>query len=150
MTTHYAGTAEEIRALDAFIKLLRAADSVSARVNGAMVKAGLTPSQFGVLEALWHLGAMSQTALGKKLLRSNANITTVVDNLEKRGLALRQRDTADRRVVMVHLTPAGSHCIEAIFPGHVADIVREMGQLSSAEQELLGQLCRKVGVRHSD
>ncbi len=146
MSTHYPGTTEETRALDAYIKLLRAADAVSARTNGAMVKAGLTPSQFGVMEALWHLGAMSQSALGKKLLRSNANITTVVDNLEKRGLVVRQRDTEDRRVVIVHLTPEGKQCIKTIFPGHVADIVREMGQLSPKEQETLAQLCRKVGV----
>jgi MarR family 2-MHQ and catechol resistance regulon transcriptional repressor len=64
----------------------------------------LTISQFGVLETLYHLGAMCQTEIGSKLLRSGGNITLVIDNLEKQGLVRRQRDTEDRRLVNIHLT----------------------------------------------
>ena len=56
MPTHYKGTEEERRALDVFIKLMRAAESVADRTGGPMAAAGLTPSQFGVLETLYHLG----------------------------------------------------------------------------------------------
>lgn len=36
-----------------------------------------------------------------------SNITGIVDRLEKRGLAERRADTADRRVTVVHRTPDG-------------------------------------------
>ena len=46
---------------------------------------GLTESQIGVLEALAHLGPLTQGELCRKILRSGSNVTTVVDNLERDG-----------------------------------------------------------------
>lgn len=51
-------TAGEVAALDAYIKLMRAADSVTARLEPVMGSAGLTVGQFGTLEALLHLGPL--------------------------------------------------------------------------------------------
>ena len=145
MPTHYRGNAEQVRALNAFIKLARAADSFSSRVSRSITDAGLTENQFGVLEALLHLGPLHQSDLAKKLLRSAGNMTMVIDNLEKRGLVRREPGVEDRRVNVVHLTDAGRELIARIFPGHVYEILREMGVLTPAEQDELGRLCRKLG-----
>jgi MarR family 2-MHQ and catechol resistance regulon transcriptional repressor len=148
MPTHFRGNTEQVRALNAFIKLARAADSVSSRVSDTITEARLTENQFGVLEALFHLGPMHQCDLGKKLLCSGGNMTLVVDNLEKRGLVRREAGVEDRRVNNVHLTDAGRQLIARVFrvfPGHVDRIVREMGVLTPAEQDELGRLCRKLG-----
>ena len=58
MSTHCRGSKKEIRALDAYIKLMRAAESVTDRTSRHLAAAGLTISQFGVLEALLHLGPL--------------------------------------------------------------------------------------------
>jgi MarR family 2-MHQ and catechol resistance regulon transcriptional repressor len=145
--TKYKGTPAEVRALDAYIKLTRASGSVDARLGGHLAEAGLTGGQFGVLEALYHLGPLHQRELAAKLLRSGGNITVVVDNLEKRRLVRRERGGDDRRFVTVHLTAAGRNLIGRIFRRHVAGIVREMVALTPAEQEELGRLCRKLGRR---
>lgn len=145
MGTHFRGTEEEVRALDAYIKLLRAAESTTSRLSRHMAACGLTVSQFGALEALLHLGPLCQCDLGKKLLKSSGNITMVVDNLEKRGLVERRREGEDRRFVTVHLTEEGRRMISEIFPRHVAVIVEEMGALAPSEQEEMGRLCRKLG-----
>ena len=92
MPTHYHGTPDEIRALDTWIKLTRAVDSFGARLADAGTCADVTVSQFGVLEALHHLGPLRQGEISAKLLRSGGNITLVVDNLEARGLVRRERD----------------------------------------------------------
>jgi len=105
----------------------------------------LTPSQFAVLEALYHLGPMTQGEVSQKVLKSGSNMTTVIDNLERDGLARRERDAQDRRVIHVHLTEAGSSKVEAVFPGHVAALVEEFSVLSATEQETLGKLCKKLG-----
>jgi MarR family 2-MHQ and catechol resistance regulon transcriptional repressor len=146
MPTRHRGTAEESRALDAYVKLLRAAESVTARLSAGIAAAGLTGSQFGALEALLHRGPMCQRELGEKLLKSSGNITVVVDNLEKRGLVRRERETGDRRFVTVHLTEEGERLIARIFPGHAAAVAREMSVLTVAEQEELARLCRKLGL----
>jgi MarR family transcriptional regulator, 2-MHQ and catechol-resistance regulon repressor len=143
--THYRGPEGERRALDTLIKLVRATESLHGRLSGPMTEAGLTTSQFGALEALLHLGPMCQRDLGEKLLKSTGNITMVVDNLEKRGLARRVRDTEDRRYVTVHLTEEGERLIREVFPRHAAAVAAELSVLSPEEQEQLGRLCRKLG-----
>ena len=145
MPTHYGGAPPEVAALDAYIKLMRAADSVTARLEPVMASAGLTIGQFGVLEALLHLGSLCQRDLGRKLLRSSGNITVVVNNLARRGLVRRMRRRHDRRFVTVSLTDKGRRLIETLFPRHVALVVREMGYLSRPEQAELGRLCRLLG-----
>ncbi|MHB8843735.1 MAG: MarR family winged helix-turn-helix transcriptional regulator [Nitrospirota bacterium] len=147
MGTRYEGTKKEQQALDSFIKLVRAAQSVSGRVESHLSEIGLTVSQFGALEALFHLGPLNQKTLAAKILKSTGNITMVVDNLEKRGLAERIRDEDDRRHYSVRITGKGEELIRSFFPGHVARIVEEMSRLSRAEQEELGRLCKKIGLR---
>lgn len=147
MATHYRGTPTETRALNTYIKLMRATDSLGGRLAGQLDLAGLTECQFGVVEALLHLGPLSQKELGAKLLRSGGNITMVIDNLEKRSLVRRERGVEDRRVVIVHLTDSGRRAISRLFPKHVDRIVAELSVLTPAEQDELGRLCKKLGKR---
>ena len=147
MGTRHRGSIDEINALNAFIKLQRAAESVSTRVHTALPN-GLTITQFGVLESLHHIGPLCQGELAEKLLRSGGNLTLVVDNLEKAGYVARERDPADRRFVVVKLTERGTKFIGEIFPRVVANVTREMNVLSSTERFDLGRLCKKIGLRH--
>jgi MarR family 2-MHQ and catechol resistance regulon transcriptional repressor len=145
LPTHFEGSAETKRALSAFINLARATNSVQARLTVQLEGEGLTVGQFGVMEALLHLGPMSQCTLGEKLLRSGGNITLVIDNLEKHGLVRRERQTEDRRTIVIHLTPKGLRLIKRVFPEHAKMILKEMSQLGPNEQEDLRRLCRKLG-----
>ena len=150
MHTHYQGSPEEQLALNSFIKLTRGTESLMSRLANCGSLQGLTISQFGVLETLLHLGPMCQSELGGKLLRSGGNITLVIDNLEKQGLVVRQRDTEDRRMVIVSLTPAGEAMIQQVFPAHLAAIMAQMHVLTAAEQQMLGDLCRKLGKQERE
>jgi MarR family 2-MHQ and catechol resistance regulon transcriptional repressor len=145
MATHYRGSAQERAALDAYIKLMRAADSVTARLDPLMRAADLTVGQFGILEALLHLGPLCQRDLGRKLLRSGGNVTVVVGNLARRGLVRRERRADDRRFITVTLTDKGRRLIGGIFPRHVRHIVHELSALSLPQQAELGRLCRQLG-----
>jgi MarR family 2-MHQ and catechol resistance regulon transcriptional repressor len=147
MGTRYIGTKDEKRALNAYIKLMRAGQSLSGRVEAHFSELGLTASQFGVLEALFHLGPLNQKNLAAKILKSTGNITMVIDNLEKSGLVKRTRDEQDRRHYSVGITRKGAGLITSFLPKHVARIVEEMSILSGAEQEILGKLCKKVGLQ---
>jgi MarR family 2-MHQ and catechol resistance regulon transcriptional repressor len=147
MPTHFNGTAEERLALDTLIKLVRAANAISSRLMGPLQRQhGVTESQLGVIEALYHLGPLTQGQLGRRLLKSGSNLTTVVDNLERGGLVRRERDASDRRVQNVHLTAEGRALVERILPAHVAHVVQAFAALSAEEQRELGRLCRIVGT----
>jgi MarR family transcriptional regulator, 2-MHQ and catechol-resistance regulon repressor len=145
MPTHYRSSRTKMRALSAYINIVRAADSLLARAGQQLEPHRLTTSQFGVLEALLHLGTMNQRALAEKLLCGGANITMVVDHLEKRGLVHRQRQPGDRRAIQVHLTPKGRALIKKVFARHARFIASQMSALDPKEQDALRVLCRKVG-----
>jgi len=134
------------RALSTYIKLTRAADGVHQRINAHLQTHDLTTSQFGVLEALYHLGPLQIGELGTKILKSSGNMTLVVDNLIKRGLAYRERLPSDRRCIQIHLTAAGSALIDQLWADHAAGVVDAFAILSAEEQQQLGALCRKLGL----
>ena len=133
-------------ALSVYVKLLRAAGAIDAWVEPAIIAAGLTPTQFGVLEALMHKGPLTQVALGRKILTSPGNMTDVIGKLERRGLVRRGRAPGDRRAVLVALTEAGRAQIEALFPRHEAAIAAAMAALTPAELTTLGGLLRRLGL----
>jgi len=150
MPTHYKGDPKSILALDTYIKFTRAANAFESRLFQTGILEDLTPSQFGVLETLYHLGPLCQGEVSAKLLKSTGNITLVLDNLEKRGLVRRVREIEDRRMVKIFLTPEGEVMIRRVFPLMVEAITQEFGMLTAEEQAQLGILCRKLGKKLVD
>lgn len=145
MPTKHLGTQGERRALDAYIKLARAHAAVDARINRPLAEHGLTVSQFGVLEALLHLGPLSQRELGRKILRSSGNVTLVIDNLCRGGLVRRLDDPVDRRVRRIELTERGRATVEDALPRHVERVRTAFSCLTAEEQEALAALLRRLG-----
>jgi MarR family 2-MHQ and catechol resistance regulon transcriptional repressor len=125
---------------------MRAANSVSGRVEPHLKSIGLTARQLGVLEAVLHLGPLQQHELGKKLLVSRANVTLIIDQLAERGLVRREREIEDRRCIRVHLTAEGRRRIRKVFPEHAARIADAFSGLNAGAQEELARLCRDLGL----
>ena len=148
MGTHYKGGAAAVRALDALIKLVRCTSSLQTRLDAGIREEGFTPTQFGILEALLHLGPLEPCELGPKLLTSRPNVVLLVDQLEERRLVRRTPVEGDRRRVLIELTPAGRRAIHRGFPRHARHVAQELSVLSAAEQEQLGRLCKRLG-RHA-
>jgi len=134
-------------ALNTYTKLMRAAESVTSRVHRVLAEPKLTISQFGVLEALYHKGPLCQRDIAAKILKSTGNITLVIDNLEKQNLVRRERDNEDRRYLTIHLTAAGTALITRVFATVETEIITEMASLDENEQELLGILCKRLGMK---
>jgi MarR family 2-MHQ and catechol resistance regulon transcriptional repressor len=150
MASRHKGSSRERRALAAYINLLRATNTVSSLTMKHLDSHGVTPSQFGVMEALYHVGPMCLTELARKILRTSGNLTMVVDNLEKSGMVTRVQSSTDRRYFSVEITDKGRTLIASIFPEHAAKITEAMSRLSPDEQDTLRELCRKLGVDASD
>ena len=132
-------------ALATYVRLMRAANAARAHASRNLGDSGLTLTQFAVLEALYHLGAMSLSEIAAKVLTTGRNLTMVAGNLERDELVERQRSPSDARVQVLHLSPKGKALMRRIFPLHAAAIAEFMSLLAGAEQEALGELCRKLG-----
>jgi MarR family 2-MHQ and catechol resistance regulon transcriptional repressor len=146
MGTRYDGTVEQLRALNAFIALRRAANSVTQALHAPLTRRGLSEPQFATLEALLHLGPLRPSELAAKLLCTPGNMTPVLDHLARRGLLTRRREPDDRRCVRVVLTARGRALIQRLFPAHAARVAATFAVLDAREQIALRELCRKLGL----
>ncbi len=134
---------DQRRALNLYVKLMRATNRLTNRIHRHLNDDNLTISQFGVLEALYHLGPLSQGELVEKILKSNANLTTVVDSLEKKSLVRRERSSIDRRRITVHLTEEGNALIARVFPRHAEVVAQELQFLSDVDQTELADILKR-------
>ncbi len=128
-----------------WIALARCYVTFSRAVACKVAEYDLTAPQFGVLEALLHLGPLSLGELAEKLLVTGGNVTYVMDRLEAQGLVVRERSGDDRRVVRAHLTSKGRDTIAGVFPGHVGFVNGLVDGLDPEERQNLRELLKKLG-----
>jgi MarR family transcriptional regulator, 2-MHQ and catechol-resistance regulon repressor len=147
MSCHFNGSQKIKEALNSYIKLIRSAESLSSRINLELSEYGLTESQFGVLDALLHLGPMKHKEIGKKILKSGGNITMVINNLERRELVQRKRGEQDKRQFIIHLTSKGKSKILETLPHISKSIKKHFEILSKEEKKELQKLCKIVGLQ---
>jgi MarR family 2-MHQ and catechol resistance regulon transcriptional repressor len=133
-------------ALNLFVVLARAYNSVTSRTNRDIQSHGLNTTEFGVLDLLYHRGPQPLQKIGEKVLISSGNITYVVDKLQKKNLLKRRASQDDRRVIFAELTEEGRHFFEQIFPQHKQVIFDAVSGLSTEEKEQAVALLKKLGL----
>jgi DNA-binding MarR family transcriptional regulator len=104
----------------------------------------ITPAQLRALRVLAHHGPMRLSGLSGHLRIAARSTTEVVDALESRGLAQRQRDPGDRRATLVGLTEHGESILGAIRAARGSETERVFGRLSSTDQAHLARILRKL------
>ncbi len=146
MGSKFKGNQQQLRALNAYIALTRATRSASDRIHSYLHEHDLTTGQFGVLDALFHCGPLRSNVLAEKVLTTGANMTTIVDNLEKRRLVTRVREADDRRCVTIDLTDAGRRLFRTLLTAHVDRVTQVFEVLTADEQKELRRLAKKLGL----
>ncbi|MBT3253249.1 MAG: MarR family transcriptional regulator [Candidatus Marinimicrobia bacterium] len=149
MSTHYKGTPIEQDVLNCWIKFNRAYVSVGHVLKTNMDTHGFTGTQFGVMEILEHIGPMPLKVIGEKILLSPSNLVLVVDNLERDGYVVREKNPKDRRSIIVSLTELGHRIIKPVFKSHLSEMVQAFDCLSNEEIETLADVCKKLGLHQS-
>jgi MarR family 2-MHQ and catechol resistance regulon transcriptional repressor len=107
---------------------------------------GLSSPKFKVLINLYMSGdqGLIQSELGTKLQVSRANITGLVERLEKEGLVVRNSDASDKRVFRVRLTNRAFALMHSFIPKHNDFMYKVMEALNKDEKEVLISLLRKL------
>jgi len=132
--------------LHLWVVLARAFDAVERHSRASIGRFGLGTTEFGVLEVLYHKGELPVCEVQRRILVESSSTTYVVDKLVKRGLVRRRHSNADRREVLLTLTPAGRRLIQAIFPTHAAAMRQAVGALPPREQARAVRLLRALGL----
>ncbi|HEX7735062.1 MAG TPA: MarR family transcriptional regulator [Ktedonobacteraceae bacterium] len=132
--------------LELFTVLSRAYNWVYAHAARDHRRYGLNPTEFGILELLYHKGSMPLQQIGEKILISSGNITYCVDKLEQKGLLARRHAQNDRRVIFAELTEQGQALLAEIFPQHTEVLRAAMDGLTGEEKAQAIALLKKLGL----
>lgn len=138
-------------ALAVVSRLLMLYKHLEQDADRALATLGLTLWQLDVLAALRRSGApfaLSPTQLMQAVTLSSGAMTNRIDRLESAGWVERLPDPADRRGVLIQLTPAGKEIVDRAMPVRFAQARDIVSALTPEEFETLAGLLRKLLVRH--
>ena len=135
-----------------WIRLLRANNLIAGELRKKIGTKGVTLPQLYVLSTLMVLGDLTLGELGKQILVSKGNVTPIVDNLEKNGYVIHDRNPKDRRSIWVRLTNKGDDLIREIITDHEGELVTMLDRLSHTELKQLSHLLKKLtdGIKEAD
>lgn len=139
-------TEESKQSLKLFIVLSRAFRAVNEHANKLIGTYGLNPTEFAVMELLYHKGDQPLQQIGGKILLASGSITYVVDKLENKGYLKRVACPNDRRVTFAQITEEGKQFIESVFPEHESTIHELMSELTVEEKTTAIELLKKLGL----
>ena len=132
-------------ALRLLIVMSRALRAVTEPARRQLKRWDLSPTEFGVLEALYHKGPLPLSALAERVLITGASMTYAVKQLEQRGLVRRRASAEDQRFVFGELTDAGRALVAEVFPEHAEQIRQGMRGLSRQEKRQAAELLKRLG-----
>lgn len=119
------------------------------RVREAAARhAGLEPQQYVLLLQIKGLKGREATTIGRlaeRLQLRHHSTVELVDRLVARGLVARQRDTADRRTVIVALRPAGEKVLRRLVSQSMSELTSEAPALVQALGRLTVRRARHTG-----
>jgi DNA-binding MarR family transcriptional regulator len=121
----------------------------TALVAAALAPEGLRRQHFTVMSALADRGATSQAALGRRLLIDRSDMHGLLTELEQAGLVERVRDPADRRRMLVDLTPAGARALKRLNKRIEAAQETLLAPLSATERRELDRLLTQLVEHHA-
>lgn len=143
-------TNEIKQSLKLYIVLSRAHKAINEVTNQFFQENGLNPTEFAVLELLFHKGRQPLQQIGNKILLASGSITYVIDKLEKRGYLQRVSCPSDRRVTFADITDEGTQFMQQIFPEHEQNLHELVSVLTPEEKDVAIELLKKLGLSIKD
>ncbi len=138
----------EIAEHEALLNIYYTANLLKKRADAFFKGFGLTDVQFNVMMLLQHHsgseGGLSQAQLSDMMLVNRANITSLVDRMEKGGLVVRASHSKDRRFNIIKLTGKGAKLFARVEPHYIEQIRQVMSGAGRSELRKVMTILEKV------
>lgn len=137
-----------VPAHEAILNIYYTASCLKKRADGFFRQFGLTDVQFNLMMLLCYQSdpgeGISQAQLSEMMLVNRANITSLVDRMEKAELVVRTEATDDRRYNIVKLTSQGKRLLAKVEPLYAKQVRDIMAALKETEQRRLTIMLEKI------
>ena len=119
-------------------KLLRGvARIVKKRGRDILAAFDITPPQLDALLHLKESGDITMGELCQKMYLACSTATDLSDRMERSGLIARQRDSADRRVIRLHITELGDGVIKKVMQARREYLQTILAKMDDADKQRL-------------
>jgi DNA-binding MarR family transcriptional regulator len=139
----FADTAHE-----AILNIYYTASMMKKRADDFFNQFGLTDVQFNLMELLHYQsgkeGGLSQAQLSDMMLVNRANITSLIDRMEKAGLVARTAHSKDRRFNIIKQTSKGEKLFTKVESSYLEQVHKSMSSLNESELKKLMAMLEKV------
>ncbi|MCF7924642.1 MAG: MarR family transcriptional regulator [Candidatus Izimaplasma sp.] len=125
--------------------LFRAKDALEKAIQKDVGHYGLNVTEFGVLEALYHLGDISIKMIMKKVLIKNSSLSYVIEQLEKKNYLIKTQSSEDKRSYILSLTKAGKDLMNKVYVEHLKNMRKILDKLDETEELNLQKSLKKIG-----
>ncbi len=139
---HKLSDETDVEGIELMLNLLTAADGVRSRVSAQLAAFDLSEGKFSLLMALFGEGPMGTLKLSERIGVKPSTVSVMVKRMtaDAEPLVAVAAGEADRRERVIALTSAGRRRVEAVLPGHLAELRRFSSQLQADERENLIRL----------
>jgi len=132
---------------EALLNIYYTAAAIKKNITDFLKQFGLTDVQFNVIMLLHYQsengGGLSQAQLSKMMLVNRANITSLIDRMEKGELVTRN-SSDDRRYNIIKMTEKGKKLFGKVEPLYGKLVVEKMSAIKKSEQKQLIAILEKV------
>jgi DNA-binding MarR family transcriptional regulator len=127
---------------EAYLSLRRTADVLARSTEEALKPFGISGTQYNILRILRGAGTdgLCCREAAERMLTHDPDVTRLLDRLERRGLVVRTRASADRRVITARITPEGSQMLAKLDKPIEECHHRQLGHLGPSRLALLVEL----------
>jgi MarR family 2-MHQ and catechol resistance regulon transcriptional repressor len=133
---------------EALLNIYYTASCLKKRAGEFFHPFGLTDVQFNLMMLLQHQSAskegLSQAQLSDMMLVNRANITSLIDRMEKAGLVVRTSAPDDRRYNVIKLTGHGKKLLVRVEPLYAAEVKKVMAVLKDTDQKRMITMLEKI------
>jgi DNA-binding MarR family transcriptional regulator len=139
---------KEIEALTRHMErlLLLMRESEHHQQSKSCAAQGLHFHEYRVVVYLGQNGPSKMKDIGQNLSLSLSNLTAIVDKIELKGLAERNRSQRDRRIVMVHLSERGQAIFDSQRSVRISMSRKILKKLSPDERKRFVSLMQKITI----
>lgn len=127
--------------------LLRSSQSIEAAIRHEVAQYNLNPTEFGVLEVLYHKGMLSIQSIMEKILIAKSSMSYCLEQLVHKNLVRKQQDDHDRRIYFIELTNNGKLFMDKMFPKHIKFINNLFNSVDEENKNTLVKSLKEIGLK---
>jgi len=135
---------------ESFLNVYFTATCIKKQAAEFLSESDITAVQLNLMMMLGHQadesGGLSQARLSEMMLVNRANITSLVDRMEKADFVIRTVAESDRRSNIIKLTRKGKNLLKKVEPLYAKEVQRIMSPLNRDEQKKLIDMLERVRV----